>query len=201
MSQTSPSQTASTLDEAYRRLGEFRRGETEDRVFSHPTCHPALPTGFCFCEGSFWKALRFYFKAALLGQVLRLPANGLKVWMLRRLGAKVGKNVYFSAGVWIDPTFPELLIIEDNVFFGMGAKVFLHEFQIDRFVAGKVRIRRGAMIGGFATIRCGVEIGEGATVAACTVAHCDVPAGATLLAAPARIVKKPIAEGGEHERA
>ena len=137
-----------------------------------------------------WQALRFYAKAVLLGIAFRLPSNGLKVWMLRRLGAKVGRQVYFSPGVLIDPTFPELITIEDGVFFGLGAKVFTHEFRIDQFRAGKVLIRRGAFIGGYAVIACGVEIGQRGVVAACSVADRDVPAGATLIQSPSRILRR-----------
>jgi acetyltransferase-like isoleucine patch superfamily enzyme len=190
MSKRIPAATADPTD-AYRRLADFRRGRTDERLFVHPTCHPSSPTGFCYCEHSLGKALRFYLKALVLGLAFKLPYNGLKAWVLRRLGARVGNRVFFSAGTWIDPMFPELLTIEDSVFFGMGAKVLTHEFRIDEFRAGKVIIRRGAFIGGFATIACGVEIGEGATVAACSVAYCNVPPGATLVPALPRIVKKP----------
>ena len=182
---------SSDLKDAYRRLREFRRGRTKERLFVHPTCHPSEPTGFCYCEGSLWRATVFFWKAILLGLVFKLPLNAPKVWTLRWLGARVGSRVYFSAGVWIDPTFPDLITIEDNVFFGMGAKVFTHEFRIDQFRAGRVLIRQRALIGGFAVIPCGVEIGEEAVVAACSVADRDVPAGATLISSPARIVKRP----------
>ena len=191
MAADTPPESSSSLHDAYRRLREFRRGQTSERLFVHPTCHPAEPTGFCYCEGSAWRALVFYAKAILLRLAFMLPANGPKVWMLHRLGARVGHGVYFSAGTWIDPTFPELITIEDGVFFGLGAKIFTHEFRIDQFRAGKVHIRRGAFIGGFAIIGCGVEIGERAVVAACSVADRDVPAGATLIQSPARILRRP----------
>jgi acetyltransferase-like isoleucine patch superfamily enzyme len=191
MSADAPLESSPDLRDAYRRLREFRRGRTSERLFVHPTCHPSGRTGFCFCEESFGRAALFYLKAILLGVGFKLPLNGLKVWLLRRLGARVGNEVYFSAGVWIDPMFPELLTIEDRVFFGMDAKLFTHEFRIDQFRAGKVLIRRGAFIGAFAVIPCGVEIGEDAVVAACSVAHRDVPAGATLISAPSTIVKLP----------
>ena len=60
---------------ARRRLAEFRRGTTGERLFVQPTCHPALPTGFCWCEGSAWNAARFFLRAVLLGAAFRLPFN------------------------------------------------------------------------------------------------------------------------------
>ena len=191
MAASTPLDPPTDLHDAYRRLREFRRGQGNERMFIQPTCHPAEATGFCYCEGSLWRAIGFYAKAMLLRLAFALPANGPKVWMLRRLGARVGRGVYFSAGVWIDPTFPELITIEDGVFFGMGVKVLTHEYGIDQFRAGRVTIRRRAFIGGFAIIRCGVEIGENAVVAACAAADRDVPAGATLIQSPARILHRP----------
>lgn len=181
----------SDLDDALRRLREFRRGRTPERLFIHPIEHPSEPNGFCHCEGSAWRALRFYLKALSMEFVFWLPINRLKVFWLRRLGARVGNDVYFSPWVWIDPSYPELITIEDGVFFGMGVKLFTHEYRIDQFRAGKVLIRRKAFVGAFAVLECGVEIGETAVVAACSIVDRDVPAGATLIPPPARIVRRP----------
>lgn len=178
------------MQDARRRFMEFRRGGTAERVFTHPTSHPSRPTGFCPCDRSVWKATWLYVRGALLVLVFTLPVNRLKAWLLRRLGARVGRGVYFCPGVWIDPSFPELLTIEDGVFLGSGAKVFLHEFGLNEFRAGKVILCRGALIGGLAVIRCGVEIGQRAVVAACAVVACDVPAGCTAISPPARIVRR-----------
>ena len=199
MATDTPPESTADLSDAYRRLREFRRGSTAERLFVHPTCHPAQPTGFCYCEGSPWRAMAFYTKALLLRLAFLLPYNGPKAWMLRRLGAHVGRGVFFSAGVWIDPFFPELITIEDGVFFGMGVKIFTHEFRIDQFRAGKVVIRRGAFIGGFSTIGCGVEIGERAVVAATAAADRDVPPGATLIPSPARIIRRRENENDKEE--
>jgi acetyltransferase-like isoleucine patch superfamily enzyme len=178
------------LNEARRRLDEFRSGRSDERLFVQSTGRPTEPTGLCDWERSWWRGFKFWVKAILLGFAFKMPWNGLKIWTLRAMGARVGKGVYFAIGSWIDPNFPELLTVEDDVFFGMGAKIFTHECRLREFRAGKVLIRRGAFIGGFAIIACGVEIGEGAVVAACTAADRDVPAGATLIQAPARILRK-----------
>ncbi len=178
------------LREALRRLDGFVKGKTAERLFIQPTGHPAEPTGFCWCDRSLWRSLPFFLRATALSLVFRLPWNAPKVWLLRRLGARIGRNVFFSAGTWIDPTFPSLIEIEDTVFFGMGAKVFTHEYRPREFRAGKVTIRRGAFIGAFAVIPCGTEVGEDGVVAACSLAHKDVPAGATLMSAPGRVVKE-----------
>jgi len=184
-------------------LEEFRRflaSETGACVFTHPTGHPSRPTGFCPCDGSLFPRLWFYLKAAALVQVLKLPLNGLKVALLRRLGAKIGSNVYLSVDAWIDPTFPQLLTIEPAVMVGVGARIFLHEFRRDQFVAGRVTIRTGAVVGAFCLIGPGVEIGQGAVVAGGAVVGRDVPAGMMAVGNPARMLPlKPVGSSAEGE--
>jgi acetyltransferase-like isoleucine patch superfamily enzyme len=91
--------------------------------------------------------------------------------------------------VWIDPLFPELLTVEDNVFIGREARIGMHTFSANEFRAGKVLIRSGAVIGAFSIVGPGVEVGSGATVAVAAVVGRDLPAGSTALGNPARIVK------------
>jgi hypothetical protein len=175
------------LKQAIERFKLFRSGQTSERIFRHPTCHPSLPTGFCPCDQAWPATLWFYFKSTLLLTALKLPFNTLKVAMLRWSGARVGRNVFISTDVWIDPAFPELLTIEDEVMVGVGAKIFLHLFNPDCFQAGRVVLRKNVIIGGFALIGLGVEIGEGAVVAAGAVVRRDVPAGMAAIGNPARI--------------
>lgn len=176
------------LKQGLERFKLFRSGQTGERVFRHPTCHPSHPTGFCPCEWALPARWCFYFRATLLLAVMKLPFNSPKVTLLRRLGARVGQHVDISADVWIDPAFPELLTIEDEVMLGVGVKIFLHAFDRDHFEAGRVLLRTGVIVGGFALIGHGVEIGEGAVVAAGAVIGRDVPAGKVAIGNPARIV-------------
>lgn len=175
------------LEEGRARFEHFRREGQDAREFRFATCHPSQPTGFCPCDGPWLRTLWFYARAAAVVTVLRLPFNRPKIALLRWSGAKVGQNVFISADVWIDPTFPELLTIEDDVLIGVGAKIGLHEFGIDEFRAGRVILRQHCVIGGFAMIRCGVEIGRGAVVSAGAAVGRDVPAGTLALGNPARI--------------
>jgi hypothetical protein len=176
------------LKPALERFKLFRSGQTGERIFRYPTCHPSHPTGFCPCDQAWPATMWFYFKSALLLTALKLPFNGLKVAMLRWSGAHVGRDVFISTDVWIDPTFPELLTIEDEVMMGVGAKIFLHLFNPDNFQAGRVVLRKNAVIGGYALIGLGVEIGKGAVVAAGAVVRRDVPAGMAAIGNPAQIV-------------
>jgi acetyltransferase-like isoleucine patch superfamily enzyme len=81
---------------------------------------------------------------------------------------------------------------------GVGARIFLHEFRRDQFVAGRVAIRTGAVVGACSIIGQGVEIGKGAVVAGGAVVGRDVPAGMMALGNPARILPlKPAGPGAE----
>jgi acetyltransferase-like isoleucine patch superfamily enzyme len=178
--------TMTTPPSGREKLAQFLAGQSAERIFRHPSCHPSQPTGFCPCDGSWPAKLWFYLKATVLLTTLRLPFNRLKIALLRRAGARVGRDVFISADVWIDPTFPQLLTIEDRVMIGVGVKIGLHEFTPDEFCAGPVVLRRGAIVGGFALIRYGVEIGEGAVVAPAAAVARDVPAGMIAVGNPAR---------------
>ncbi len=185
-----PGREDDELRQARERLRRFLAGETPDRVFRHPTGHPTRGTGLCYCDRSIFAAVAICLRGGLLELVLRLPFNRPKLWLLRRFGTQIGEHVYISAGAWIDPVYPQLLTIEDEVLIGVGARIFTHEFRRDEFVAGRVIIRRGAIVGAHSLIGCGIEIGEDATVAPGAALARDVPAGRTALGNPARIVRR-----------
>ena len=123
------------LKQGLERFKQFRLRQTGERSFHHPTCHPSQSTGFCPCDQAWPATLWFYFKSALLLTALKLPFNGLKIALLRWSGARVGRDVFIATDVWIDPSFPELLTIEDGVMVGVGAKIFFHLFNRDYFQA------------------------------------------------------------------
>ena len=172
------------------KLAAFLRGTPDARVFTHPIEHPSRSTGFCPCDGPFHKSLWFYLKAGLLQFLMKQPYNKPKIWYLRKLGVQIGENVYISVGAYIDPLFPELLCIEDNVMIGMEARIILHEFAIDEFRAGRITLRKGCLLGGYCLLRPGIEVGEYASVAPASVVIRDVPAYATAIGSPARNVLK-----------
>ena len=193
--------TSPANHEGLRQLREFLDQRFGPRIFEWPTSHPSRPTGFCPCDWAIGPRLWSYARATLLLAVVRGPFNRPKIAFLRRMGALIGDGVYISADTWIDPVFPQLLQVEDNVLIGQGVKIALHEFGRDRFRAGRVIIRQGAIIGGFALIGHGVEIGENAVVAGGAVVGRDVPAGTLAVGNPARMftqsLAEPAAETGE----
>jgi carbonic anhydrase/acetyltransferase-like protein (isoleucine patch superfamily) len=177
----------SISDDGLMKLRQFLAGDSGERVFAWPIEHPSQPSAFCPCGQGWAPRLWSYAQAFVLLTVLRGPFNAPKAALLRRRGACIGQRVYISADVWIDPVFPRLLTIEDQVMIGQGVRIALHEYGRDRFRAGRVIIRRGAVIGGFALIGQGVEIGENAVVGGGAAVGRDVPAGMMAIGNPARI--------------
>jgi len=102
-------------------------------------------------------------------------------------GARVGNRCKISSHSFIC----EGVTLEDEVFIGHGVMFINDRFPRAATAAGALQteadwncvptvVKRGASIGSNATILCGVEIGEGATVGAGSVVTRDVPAGAVV---------------------
>lgn len=178
-------------DESHQRsLREFLSPECGDMLFRQPVEHPSRRTGLCYCDLSLLDVAKVYTRGAILGLVFSLPFDALKLGTLKMLGAKVGKNIHIAFGAWIDPVYPHLIEIEDDVFIGMWARIFTHEFRRDEFRAGRVVIHQGAFIGGCSIIGCGTLIGKDATVAAGAVFSGEIPIGHTVLGNPGRVVPR-----------
>jgi len=119
-----------------------------------------------------------------------MPSLALKRVLLRCLGMKVGKNAAIGLGVQFDIFFPELIELGENCIIGYGATVLAHEFLIEEVRTGKVKIGKNVMVGTNSTILPGVEIGEGATVSACSLVNKDVKPGAFVGGVPIKEIKR-----------
>ena len=97
---------------------------------------------------------------------------------------KIGSNVSIQSNVYV----PTDTIIEDYVFIGPCACFTNDKYpiRVDYELKGPV-IRHGASIGANSTFLSGVEIGEGAMVAAGAIVTRDVPPFYLAIGAPARL--------------
>lgn len=125
-----------------------------------------------FLERTRWQMLK---KSIILGVTRYLHSGPLKNSLLRSIGMCVGKHVFIAATVQFDIQFPELITIEDGAILGMHSHIATHEVTHAHIRLGKVHIGRNALIGGQATVRSGVTVGDNAVVAMRAFVTQDVP--------------------------
>ncbi|MFN7106042.1 MAG: DapH/DapD/GlmU-related protein [Pyrobaculum sp.] len=111
--------------------------------------------------------------------------NGVKVGtqtVIER-GVKIGDGAWIQSMAYI----PNGTVIEEGVFIGPNAVITNDRYPPSRRLAPVV-IRKGAVVGANSTLVAGIEVGEGAVVAAGAVVTRDVPPGVVVAGVPARVV-------------
>jgi acetyltransferase-like isoleucine patch superfamily enzyme len=126
-----------------------------------------------------------------------LPSVRWKNRLYRMIGAQVGEHVSAGLGATLDIFFPQLIQLGENTIIGYNSVILAHEFLIDELRTGPVKIGKNVMIGANVTILAGVEIGDGATISACSLVNSDVPPGAVFGGVPARRLDDEV-PGGRH---
>ncbi len=119
--------------------------------------------------------------------------NGVLVGTLSIIDGycKIGDNTRIQTGVYI----PRNTLIGSNVFIGPNAVLLNDKYPLRRRNELRLegpKIGDNVTIGGNSTLLPGIEIGEGAFIAAGSVVTKDVPAWSLAIGVPARI--EPLAE-------
>lgn len=131
---------------------------------------------------------------------LNIISPKIRPFLLRINGAKIGKGVYFSGGVYIDNNL-KYLEIQDDVLVSPNAMFLFHKRDLRNYKIGdklkskphmksKTVIKEGAFIGMGAIIMPGVIIGKGAGVAAGAVVTKNVEDWTIVAGNPAVVLKK-----------
>lgn len=124
----------------------------------------------------------------------------LRPTILRKIGCKVGKNVFIGSEVYIDSGHANLIEIEDYVHITARCLLLCHERDLTnycindnasklKYKTGKIILKKGCMLGMNTMIMPGVTVGEGAIVGAYSLVTKDIPAWTIALGRPAKVVK------------
>ena len=136
-----------------------------------------------------WYTIRNPLRVAIQYAVVLIcrvsPSLTLKRLLYRAIGMEVGAGVAWGLEATPDVFWPQLITVEDHAVIGYDATILCHEFLVEEYRTGKVVIGECAMIGAGAVVLPGVEIGEGARVAANSLVTEDVPPGTTVAGVPA----------------
>jgi acetyltransferase-like isoleucine patch superfamily enzyme len=132
-------------------------------------------------------------------QVLALYAPGagsVRVWLHRRRGVQIGRNVFIGTDSILETSRPELISIGNDVTISVRTTIIGHfrgKTPADRGEGEarfSVRIEDEAFIGPGTIVLDGVTIGRGAVVAAGSVVNSSVAPGIVVQGNPARPVAK-----------
>jgi acetyltransferase-like isoleucine patch superfamily enzyme len=146
--------------------------------------------------GSLMKGIAGRFLQYFAMYIPMTPACRVRLQRMR--GVKIGKNVFLGVEVLIDPAFPHLITIEDDVSIAGRNCLIAHSDPtlpirqkklLDEKVA-PIYVKRGAWVTVGAIILPGVTIGENSVVAAGAVVTKDVPPYTVVAGSPARVIKK-----------
>ncbi len=127
--------------------------------------------------GVYWykvkNPLRIIANGLILSFAKYFPSLPVKRGLLRLTGVRVGKNVSVAPST-IDPIFPELIDIGDNVMIGWDTMILTHEIIGSEFRKGRVKIGENTTIGARSLILAGVKIGKNAIIEADSLVNKDV---------------------------
>lgn len=118
---------------------------------------------------------------------------------LRKLGAKVGKDVFIGDYVRVDLNHADLITIEDGVHIAGDVRLLCHKKDLSNYCIGEVygqqpykygeiHLCRNCAIGTGVLVMPGVTVGEGAVVGAGSLVTKDIPAWTLALGRPAKVV-------------
>lgn len=153
--------------------------------------------------GQTFTNIRHRFLCKLMNSTLLEPFNPrmLRPWIMRRLGAKVGKNVFIGEYVRPDLNHSDLITIEDGVHIAADVRFLCHKKDLSDYSVGdiygqqpykygEIHLCKNCAIGTGSLVMPGITVGEGAVVGAGALVTKDIPAWTIAIGRPAKVVKE-----------
>lgn len=142
--------------------------------------------------------LKYGMNSWLLSPIL---PRKLRPAILRKIGCKVGKNVFIGDNVKVDTGHSDLIILEDHVHVAGGCRLLCHQRDLSNYCVGDdyaklgyklapIHLKKGCLIGMESFVFPGVTVGEGAIVGAGSLVTHDIPAWTIATGRPAKVVKQ-----------
>lgn len=125
-------------------------------------------------------------------KILRKIISKKRSLYYHKLGIKIGKNSKIEKDVFIDPSFPWLVSIGNNVTIAPRTFILAHDGstkkQIGYSKIGRVIIEDNVFIGANCTILPNVKIGQNSIIGAGSVVTKDIPENVLAVGNPARVI-------------
>ena len=125
---------------------------------------------------------------------MRAPWGGVRKWLQRKRGVKIGKNVHWGTHMVVDYPYPNYVVVEDgasisgNDYLLAHCKPLAYHDSCSESYVAPVIVHKNAWIAVNVTILPGVEIGEGAIVSAGSVVSKSIPPFTVANGNPAKVV-------------
>ncbi len=159
---------------------------------------------------SLWRVIKQFFINIRRKQLVNMmdwailePINPRKnrPRILRKLGCKVGKDVFVGDNVRVDLNHADMITIEDHVHIASGTRLLCHQRNLSDYCVGDdyaklgynikpIHLSKGCLIGMESFVMPGVTIGEGAIIGAGSLVTKDIPAWTIATGRPAKVVKE-----------
>ena len=140
---------------------------------------------------SFCTKVKCFFRKWMSAKIIpHMVLNSWRIFFYRLCGYRIGKNVFIGMRCYLDDLEPKLFTVEDNVTISYGVFFACHGRNQQHT---PITIRQGAYIGMRSNIisgKTGITIGENAVIGAAALVNRDIPAGATAVGVPCRIIEK-----------
>ena len=124
------------------------------------------------------------------------PVNSWRIWLHRKRGVHIGKNVMLGMQCILDNAYPEYIYIEDYAALAGNNYVLTHSNPYLHFKGrmlsylAPVLIKKGAWVGVSATLLPGTEIGECSVISAGSTVSGIIPNDCIVTGNPATITRR-----------